>query len=76
VISLMLFFAATTLFRPAWIPLPAILVILGAGLFYLSDAVLAYDRFVCPVKVGDLIVMMTYHLGQILIAGGTLLQFA
>ncbi len=76
IISLMLFFAATTLFRPAWKPPAAALVILGAGLFYISDAVLAYDRFVCPLKAGDLVVMVTYHLGQIFIATGTLAQFS
>lgn len=75
-LSLMFFFALTTLFRTGWLaPAPA-LVSLGAGLFFVSDSVLAYDRFVCPVSFGSLIVMVTYHTGQILIAAGTLVQFA
>jgi uncharacterized membrane protein YhhN len=40
------------------------LAIAGAGLFYLSDAVLAWNRFVTPVRGGPLAVIITYHLGQ------------
>ena len=76
IISLMLLCAISTLFRPGWEMTSAILVSLGAGLFYVSDSTLAYNRFVCPVLAGDVVVMVTYHLAQILIAGGALLQFA
>jgi uncharacterized membrane protein YhhN len=76
VISLMVFFAVTSLFCPAWQMLPAALVSLGAGFFYLSDGSLAYDRFICPFPASNLLVMVTYHLGQVLIASGALIQYA
>ncbi|MFP4511483.1 MAG: lysoplasmalogenase [Acidimicrobiales bacterium] len=38
--------------------------ILGALLFYASDATLAWNRFVEPLRHGPLAVMITYHLGQ------------
>jgi uncharacterized membrane protein YhhN len=37
---------------------------LGAGLFFCSDAVLAWNRFVRPLSWGPLAVIVTYHLGQ------------
>jgi uncharacterized membrane protein YhhN len=39
--------------------------IAGALLFYASDATLAWNRFVRPLRHGHLAVMVTYHLGQI-----------
>ncbi|MCU1455622.1 MAG: putative rane protein [Acidimicrobiales bacterium] len=36
----------------------------GATLFYVSDAILAWNRFIEPRRWGDLGVMTTYHLGQ------------
>ncbi len=75
VISVMAAFAVSCLFRPAWGTIPAVLVTLGAILFYISDAVLAYNRFVGPIPASDPIVMVTYHLAQILISVGALLQF-
>ncbi len=39
--------------------------IVGALLFYASDAVLGWNRFVKPVSNGRVIVHCTYHLGQI-----------
>lgn len=41
------------------------LAIAGALLFYASDAVLGWNRFVQPVPQGRLVVMTTYHLGQV-----------
>jgi uncharacterized membrane protein YhhN len=37
----------------------------GALTFYASDATLAWNRFVRPLRHGHLAVMVTYHLGQI-----------
>jgi uncharacterized membrane protein YhhN len=37
----------------------------GALAFYASDATLAWNRFVRPLRHGHLAVMVTYHLGQI-----------
>jgi uncharacterized membrane protein YhhN len=39
--------------------------IAGAMAFYSSDATLAWNRFVRPLRHGHLAVMVTYHLGQI-----------
>ena len=76
VLSLMWLAALSTLFRSGWTEPPAALVSLGAGLFFLSDSVLAYNRFVRALPASDLLVMVTYHLGQILIVGGALGQYA
>lgn len=38
--------------------------VVGATLFYASDATLAWNRFVAPRRFGPLAVMVTYHLGQ------------
>ncbi|MGI8754561.1 MAG: lysoplasmalogenase [Acidimicrobiales bacterium] len=38
--------------------------IVGAVLFYVSDATLAWNRFVARRRFGPLGVMVTYHLGQ------------
>ena len=42
----------------------AVAAIVGALLFYASDATLAWNRFVQPLRHGGLVVMVTYHLGQ------------
>lgn len=76
ILSIMLLSALSTLLRPGWVIPPAALVSLGAGLFFFSDSVLAYNRFVRPVPAGDLLVMVSYHLAQILITLGALSQFA
>jgi len=68
VLSLMLFSAWATLFRPEWIALRRALVSVGASLFFVSDATLAWDRFVAPLPGGRLIVMVTYHLAQVMLA--------
>ncbi|CAN5669356.1 lysoplasmalogenase [soil metagenome] len=38
--------------------------IVGAGLFYASDATLAWNRFLDERRFGHIAVMVTYHLGQ------------
>jgi uncharacterized membrane protein YhhN len=48
------------------------LLALGATVFMASDAVLATDRFLRPLRWGRLAVMVTYHLGQVLIVLGVL----
>ncbi len=39
--------------------------IVGALLFYASDAILAWNRFVTPSRLLQVAVMVTYHLGQL-----------
>ena len=56
VISLMVVFATGT-------AVPA--AIIGAGLFYASDGILGWNKFVEPVPHGRVAIMTTYHLGQI-----------
>ena len=73
VILLMLLSAAACFFRPAWPVQAATLSTLGAASFLASDSLLASDRFVRPQNWANLTVMITYHLGQILIAAGALL---
>jgi uncharacterized membrane protein YhhN len=56
VISLMVASAFGT-HRPA--------AIVGAVLFYVSDSLIAWTRFIEPKPWGDLAVIVTYHLGQL-----------
>ena len=75
VITLMLLSASLPLFRPDWAALPAGLVFLGAALFFLSDLLLAWLRFVRPLPNGRTLNMLAYHLGQILLTLGLLARF-
>jgi uncharacterized membrane protein YhhN len=75
VISLMLFSALMTLFRTDWSSTPAYLVSLGAVLFISSDMVLAWNKFVHPIRRGRLVLMITYHLGQMALIAGAVGQF-
>jgi uncharacterized membrane protein YhhN len=76
-ISLMLLAALLTLVtaNEVWLPNAALLVSAGALLFYLSDAFLAWNRFVTPLKHARLRVIVLYHLGQALLILGALLNF-
>ncbi len=64
VLSLMLFSAWATLFRPEWTALRRAWVIAGASLFFASDSMLAWDKFVELIPGGHTKVMITYHLAQ------------
>ena len=75
VITLMLLSALLTLFRLDWKPSAAGLVALGAALFYFSDILLAWNRFVTPVRRGRLFNMIAYHIGQAALVVGCILQF-
>ena len=75
VISFMLFSALITLFRPEWTHPADFLIASGAVLFTCSDTILAYNRFFYEIKKGNFWIMLTYHLGQILLIVGAILQF-
>lgn len=75
VISLMLLAALYTLIRPEWGPLPALAASAGALLFYLSDTLLAWNRFVAPLRFGKLPEIIAYHTGQILLVLGAGLHY-
>ncbi len=74
VISMMVYSALMTWTRPGWLTVPALLVSLGALLFFASDSMLAWDRFINPLSHARLRVMTTYHLGQIGILLGAMLH--
>lgn len=77
VISIMLISALMTLIRPDtdWPVASALLVSAGALLFFLSDALLAWNRFVQKISRADLKVMVAYHLGQVGLVLGAALRF-
>lgn len=66
----------STIQKPGWSPSTYFAVALGGMLFYLSDTLLAYDRFVSAIHHGRLMVRITYHLGQILLLAGVLTHFS
>ncbi|MDW7652102.1 MAG: lysoplasmalogenase [Bacillota bacterium] len=68
VISLMVWRAVGTLFRDVFEPQQKRFIVAGAVLFYLSDLVLAVNRFALPVPWSSLIVMATYFAAQYLLA--------
>lgn len=74
VVSLMLFAAMSTIFDPAWNTSASFFVSIGAFLFYISDLILAWNKFVSPVKNGPLLNIITYHLGQIGLIAGVISQ--
>jgi len=76
VISLMLYAAMSTIFDPAWKTDAAFFVSLGAFLFFLSDLILAWNRFVSPVQNARILNSVTYSLGQISLVTGVISQFA
>jgi uncharacterized membrane protein YhhN len=44
----------------------------GALLFFISDAILAYDKFVEPIKLAGVFIMATYTVAQFLITIGAI----
>ena len=58
-----------------WNASAALLVSLGAFLFYISDIILAWNKFVSPIQHGRIYNIAAYHLGQILLIAGVVAQF-
>jgi len=75
VITVMLLSALLTFIRVEWSTTASLLVVVGAFLFYLSDIILAWNKFVTPIKNGRVANMITYHIGQIALITGVLIQF-
>jgi len=75
VISLMLSAAMSTISDPAWRTNAALFVSLGAFLFYISDLILAWNKFVAPIRNARIFNIATYHLGQIGLIAGIVSQF-
>lgn len=75
VVTIMLLSALLTLFRLEWSLPAAVLASLGASSFFMSDLLLAWNKYVQQMKYGRLANMAAYHLGQIAIMVGVALQF-
>jgi len=75
-ISIMLLSALLTLVRPSWEALPALIVSIGALMFFISDSILAWNKFVHVINYGSLAVMVTYHLGQLGIIIGAAIYYS
>jgi uncharacterized membrane protein YhhN len=75
VVSFMLFVAMSTLYDPAWKASAALLVSAGAFLFWISDVILAWNKFVAPIKNGRELNIAAYFLGQIGLIAGIISQF-
>lgn len=72
VIALMVLSALACFFRPGWPLQAAVLSTVGAISFMVSDTILASDRFVRQRRWAAVALIITYHLGQVLIIGGAL----
>ena len=75
VISVMLYAAISTIYDPAWTTRAAFFVSVGAFLFVASDVILAWNKFVSPVKNGRVWNIVLYHLGQVGLIAGVISQF-
>jgi alkenylglycerophosphocholine hydrolase len=75
VISIMLYAAIATIYDSAWTTSAAFLVSVGALLFVTSDVILAWNKFVSPLKNGRVWNIALYHLGQIGLIAGVIRQF-
>ena len=68
ILSLMLVSAWATWFRPTWGSAGRLLASFGGTLFFASDLMLAWNKFVRPSKLLHVAVIVTYHLGQLALA--------
>jgi uncharacterized membrane protein YhhN len=76
VISLMLLSAMLKQFDVTWEAGAALLVSVGAFLFYLSDIILAWSKFAAPIRNGRIYNIAAYHLGQIALIAGVIAQYS
>lgn len=74
-ISIMLLSAMMKLSDVTWNANAAALVSVGAFLFYLSDIILAWHKFVAPIQHGSIYNIAAYYLGQIALIAGVIMQF-
>ena len=75
VISFMLFGAISTVYDVTWETGAALLASIGAFLFWISDLILAWNKFVSPIQNGRTFSIVTYYLGQIGLIAGVIRQF-
>jgi len=74
VLSLTLWSTSTTLLRDDWSLLAGTLAAVGGLLFFISDAAIAWNRFIGPHWGGRLFEIVTYHLAQIGLSIGILMS--
>ena len=74
VVSLMLYAAMSTISDHNWNLGAAFLVSIGAFLFWLSDLMLAWNKFVSPLKTGPILIVAAYQIGQISLIAGVIRQ--
>ncbi|NBC28819.1 MAG: hypothetical protein GVY29_02380 [Spirochaetes bacterium] len=67
-LSIMAFSALTTTVRSDWGTLRAGISAAGGLLFFVSDGVLALNKFAFPVPGSAVVVHLTYHVAQVLLA--------
>jgi len=76
VISLMLLSAMLKLTDTTWDAGAALLVAAGAFFFYFSDIILAWNKFVTHITNGRIYNIAAYHLGQIALIAGVIVQYS
>lgn len=76
VISLMLLSAMVKLNDLSWDAFASVLVSVGAFLFFISDVILAWNKFVAPISGGRIYNIAAYHLGQIALIAGVIVQYS
>ncbi len=74
VIIIMLLSALLTFSRSDWSTNAALTVSIGATLFLISDVLLAWTKFVQPIKNGRVKNLAAYHLGQIIMIYGIVMH--
>ncbi|HEY5730714.1 MAG TPA: lysoplasmalogenase, partial [Anaerolineales bacterium] len=62
VITVMLYAAMTTISNPEWNTSASFYLSVGAFLFYISDLILAWNKFVTPIQNGRILNIAAYHL--------------
>lgn len=75
-LTVMAVMALITPLREGWISSAALLVAVGGVLFFISDSILAINRFTRPVHNGQLLIHITYHLAQFALAAGAVINYA
>jgi len=75
IISVMLYAAMSTISNSAWKNSAALFISVGAFFFCVSDAILAWNKFVAPVRNGRVWNIVLYYLGQIGLIAGVIAQF-
>jgi alkenylglycerophosphocholine hydrolase len=75
VLTVMLFLSLRGLYSPIWTGATGTLLAIGGFLFFLSDFLLAWNRFVEKIPNGKIIVRSLYHFGQIGLVAALLISF-